>query len=220
MTARTSRYIHSLRQQDRQRLQYHEKEVGQPLENLRPGFFLDALVVRGLEPDDLYGVVADSETVEDAARKHLFTVPEYMLSISRRKPGSQQLTPVRVMTFRRDDLLPYAAGYLRQRWQPGDPGRLRGLPGFRFRQVSLHGHHQAPAGGGPDRSDRRERDGEHDADRRPVPAQDPRRNADSESGVAGQACAAPPPTATKSGRTIALPRPAAGVRRQKRFRLC
>jgi hypothetical protein len=64
-------------------------------------------VVRGLEPDDWYGVVADSETVEDAARKHLFTVPEYILSISRRKPGSRQLTPVRVVTFHRDNLLPY-----------------------------------------------------------------------------------------------------------------
>ena len=84
-----------------------KKKSANPLENLRPGFFLDAMVVRGLEPDDLYAVVADSETVEDAARKHLYTVPEYILSISRRKPGSQQLTPVRVVTFRRDDLLPY-----------------------------------------------------------------------------------------------------------------
>jgi outer membrane lipoprotein-sorting protein len=77
------------------------------LENLRPGFFFDAMVVRGLDPDDWYGVVTDSETVEDPTRKHLFTVPEYILSISHRKPGSQQLTPVRVITFHRDDLLPY-----------------------------------------------------------------------------------------------------------------
>ena len=63
--------------------------------------------MRGLQPDDLYAVVIDSETVEDAARKHLFTVPEYILSISRRKPGTQQLTPVRVITFHRDDLMPY-----------------------------------------------------------------------------------------------------------------
>jgi len=41
------------------------------------------------------------------ARKHLFTVPEYVLSISRRKPGTNELTPVRVVTFRRDDLMPY-----------------------------------------------------------------------------------------------------------------
>ena len=83
-----------------------EKKSANQLENLRPGFFLDAMVVRGLAPDDLYSVVTDSETVEDAARKHLFTVPEYILSTSRRKPGSQQLIPVRVVTFRRDDLMP------------------------------------------------------------------------------------------------------------------
>jgi outer membrane lipoprotein-sorting protein len=83
-----------------------KKSVNQ-VENMRPGFFFDAMVVRGLEPDDWYGVVADSETVMDAARKHLFTVPEYILSISRRKPDSRQLTPVRVITFHRDDLLPY-----------------------------------------------------------------------------------------------------------------
>jgi hypothetical protein len=77
------------------------------LENLRPGFFFDAMLVRGLDADDLYAVVTDSETVEDAARKHLFTVPEYVLSISRRKPGTPQLIPVRVVTFKRDTLLPY-----------------------------------------------------------------------------------------------------------------
>ena len=83
------------------------KKSASQVENMRPGFFFDAMVVRGLEPDDLYAVVADSETVEDAARKHLFAVPEYILSISRRKPGTNELTPVRVVTFRRDDLMPY-----------------------------------------------------------------------------------------------------------------
>ena len=76
-------------------------------ENLRPGFFFDAMLVRALDPDDLYSVVTDSETLEDAARKHLYSVPEYVLSIYRRKPGTQELTPVRVITFRRDDLEPY-----------------------------------------------------------------------------------------------------------------
>jgi hypothetical protein len=75
-------------------------------ENLRPGFFFDAVLVQGLGPDDLYSVIVDSSTVEDAARKHLFTIPEYVLSISRRKPGTQQLIPVRVVTFHRDNLLP------------------------------------------------------------------------------------------------------------------
>jgi len=84
-----------------------KKRSANTLENLRPGFFFDAMVVRGLEPDDLYSVTADTITVEDAAKKHLYSVPEYILSITRRKAGSQELTPVRVVRFHRDDLLPY-----------------------------------------------------------------------------------------------------------------
>jgi outer membrane lipoprotein-sorting protein len=76
------------------------------MEELRPGFFLDAMMVRGLEPDDDYSVVSDSETVEDASKKHLLFTPEYVLSVTRRKPGSHQMTPVRVVTFHRDHLLP------------------------------------------------------------------------------------------------------------------
>jgi outer membrane lipoprotein-sorting protein len=77
------------------------------LENLRPQFFLDALAVRGLDPDDLYEVTTDSPTVEDTARKHLYSIPQYVLNISRRKPGSQQLLPVRKIFFHREDLQPY-----------------------------------------------------------------------------------------------------------------
>ncbi|MDR3792761.1 MAG: hypothetical protein P4L03_05195 [Terracidiphilus sp.] len=75
--------------------------------NMRPGFFIDALAVRGLEPDDLYAVTAETDTLEDTKRKHLFTVPEYVVSITRLKPGTHQLIPVRVITIHRDDLLPY-----------------------------------------------------------------------------------------------------------------
>ena len=84
-----------------------KKKSASLVENMRPGFFLDAMVVRGLEPDDLYQVTADTITVEDAAKKHLYSVPEYILNISRRKAGSQELIPLRVITFHRDDLQPY-----------------------------------------------------------------------------------------------------------------
>ena len=83
------------------------KKSSNQLENLRPDFFLDALVVQGLDPDDYYFVTTDSETVEDTAKKHLFYVPEYILSITRHIPGSRRDKPVRVITFHRDDLLPY-----------------------------------------------------------------------------------------------------------------
>jgi outer membrane lipoprotein-sorting protein len=84
-----------------------KKKSASQVENMRPGFFFDAMVVRGLDPDEEYMVTADTETVEDAARKHFFLVPEYILSVMRRKPGSRELKPVRVITFHRDDLLPY-----------------------------------------------------------------------------------------------------------------
>jgi outer membrane lipoprotein-sorting protein len=83
------------------------KKSANALENMRPGFFFDAIVVRGLDSDDLYAVTADTETIEDTAKKHLYSVPEYVLSIMRHKPGSQELTPERVVTITRDDLLPY-----------------------------------------------------------------------------------------------------------------
>ncbi len=77
-----------------------------PLMNLRPDFFLDALAVRRLDPDNEYMVARDTETIEDAAKKHLYQEPEYVLSVMRRKTLVENL-PVRVVTFHRDDMLPY-----------------------------------------------------------------------------------------------------------------
>jgi outer membrane lipoprotein-sorting protein len=77
------------------------------LENLRPGFFFDAILVRGLDPDDRYSVTSETFMVEDAAKKHLYSVPEYVLRITRYKAGTQEEAPVRVVYFHRDDLMPY-----------------------------------------------------------------------------------------------------------------
>lgn len=77
------------------------------LENLRPQFFLDALDVRGLDPNDFYTVIQDTETIEDAPKKHLYAVPEYILSITHRKPDSHEEAQMRVIRFHRDDLFPY-----------------------------------------------------------------------------------------------------------------
>lgn len=84
-----------------------KKRSASQLENMRPGFFFDALVVRGLDPDDLFTVTADTITVEDDKKKHLYSVPEYVLGVMRKRPGTPELTPVRVVRFHRDDLLPY-----------------------------------------------------------------------------------------------------------------
>ena len=75
-------------------------------ENLRPNFFFDAMLVRGLESDDHYSVTSETSMVEDPAKKHLFSVPEYILHITRYKTGSQRELTERVVYFHRDDLLP------------------------------------------------------------------------------------------------------------------
>jgi outer membrane lipoprotein-sorting protein len=76
-------------------------------ENLRPAFFFDSILVRGLDPDDHYSVTSETFMMEDAAKKHLFSEPEYILRITRYEPGRQKETPARVVYFHRDDLLPY-----------------------------------------------------------------------------------------------------------------
>jgi hypothetical protein len=83
------------------------KRSENPFENMRPGFFFDAMMVRALEPDDYYAAISDTETIEDAAKKHLYLMPEYVLSITQHATnGSRRDKPVRVITFHRDDLLP------------------------------------------------------------------------------------------------------------------
>lgn len=84
------------------------EKVANPLENLRPDFFFDAIVVRGLEADESYMVSADTDTIEDPAKKHLYIEPEYVLSVMRRDPGENgEFIPVRQVTFHRDDMRPY-----------------------------------------------------------------------------------------------------------------
>lgn len=77
-------------------------------ENLRPSFFFDAMVVREVGPDEHYFVTSDTETIEDPTKKHLYLVPEYILNINRVNPNSRNETPVRVVAFHRDDLMPYS----------------------------------------------------------------------------------------------------------------
>jgi hypothetical protein len=76
-------------------------------ENLRPGPLFNAMVVRGLDKEELYSVISESITEEDTSNKRLLLRPEYVLNIVRRKPDSQELFPVRVIRFHREDLLPY-----------------------------------------------------------------------------------------------------------------
>lgn len=83
------------------------KPAANPLMNLRPSMFFDALLIDGLRPDDLVFVTNDSDIVPDPSKKFLMEKPEYDLTIVRKKEGSSLLMPVRVIHFSRIDLLPY-----------------------------------------------------------------------------------------------------------------
>ena len=119
-----------------------DKNPKSPLLNLRPDFFLDAITVRGLNPDDEYMVVNDTETVEDLAKKHLYIEPEYELSVMRPKAG-REITPVRVITFHRDDMLPTVrtSTIAKAISKPRSPTVTMPIHG---RQVPLPRDHQAP----------------------------------------------------------------------------
>jgi outer membrane lipoprotein-sorting protein len=88
-------------------LNKHKSHSVNALENLRPDFFLDALLVRGLGADDQYMVVEDDDTIEDKERKHLYAIPEYKLTIMQHSGDEHKLLPLRVVYFHREDLLPY-----------------------------------------------------------------------------------------------------------------
>jgi hypothetical protein len=88
-------------------LNKHKSHSVNALENLRPDFFLDSLLVRGLGPEDEYMVVDDSDTIEDKARKHLYAIPEYRLTIMQHSGEGPKLLPLRVVFFHREDLMPY-----------------------------------------------------------------------------------------------------------------
>jgi outer membrane lipoprotein-sorting protein len=77
-----------------------------PLENLRPGIFYDGLILRGIAPTDLVSLTQESKTRVDETTHRLMFVPEYELTIVRRKRDSQEIIPERRVHFDRTTLLP------------------------------------------------------------------------------------------------------------------
>lgn len=78
------------------------------LENLRPDVFLDSLLIRGIEPDELVSLTTDTRVVQkDEKKRVVIEEPNYNLSVFRRRQNSQELMPVRVIHVSRVNLLPY-----------------------------------------------------------------------------------------------------------------
>lgn len=83
-------------------------ESTKPLENLRPYIFFDSLLIQSISPTDLVVLTADTKTVITPKHKHIDILPEYLLTILRRKSlDSNVLVPERVIHFDRATLEPY-----------------------------------------------------------------------------------------------------------------
>ena len=87
-------------------------KAANPLENLRPGVFLDSILIRDISPDRIVSLTNSSKTTLEARSKQLIETPQYDLTVlnpgrasaSARMPQVAQ--PLRVIHFSRADLMP------------------------------------------------------------------------------------------------------------------
>ena len=77
-----------------------------PIENLRPNIFFDTMILRSIAPDEVVIKTEETRTRTDPQTHKLMGVPEYELTVVRRKANSQELIPERRIHFDRTTLLP------------------------------------------------------------------------------------------------------------------
>ncbi len=78
------------------------------LENLRPGVFLDSLLVPGVSPDEFVSLTTDTRIMDlDPKRKVVIEEPDYNLTVTRRRGDSNEMIALRVIHISRTTLLPY-----------------------------------------------------------------------------------------------------------------
>jgi hypothetical protein len=88
------------------------KPSANPLENMRPGIFLDSILIRSIAPDRIVSLTNSSQTTLEGKNKQLVETPLYDLTVlnpGHSNPGSglaQVVKPTRVIHFSRVDLMP------------------------------------------------------------------------------------------------------------------
>jgi hypothetical protein len=82
------------------------KKSSNALENLRPNVFVDSLLIRKIQSDELLSLTTETKTIPDPKLKQLLLQPDYDLNVFRQNAGSNVLIPVRVIHINRVDLLP------------------------------------------------------------------------------------------------------------------
>jgi hypothetical protein len=88
------------------------KPAANPMENMRPSLFLDAMLVQPISPDQIVSIINESDTSQDPKTKKLVELPEYDLTVLSEEtppavPGLAKVArPLRVIRFGRVNLLP------------------------------------------------------------------------------------------------------------------
>ena len=88
------------------------KPTANPLENMRPGFFLDSILIRSISPDRIVSLTNSSTTTMDPRTKQLIETPQYELTVlnpgqAGGPPGMAKVYKAqRVIKFSRVDLMP------------------------------------------------------------------------------------------------------------------
>jgi outer membrane lipoprotein-sorting protein len=88
------------------------KPAANPLENMRPEFFLDAILIHSISPDRIVSLTNSSATTVDTKNKQLLETPQYELTVLNPGPegGSPGVVKVfqaqRVIKFSRVNLMP------------------------------------------------------------------------------------------------------------------
>lgn len=82
------------------------KPTANPLENMRPGFFLDAILIHSVSPDRIVSLTNSSATTVDSRNKQLIETPQYELTVL--DPGHEGGSPGVVKTFQAQRVIKFS----------------------------------------------------------------------------------------------------------------
>jgi hypothetical protein len=82
------------------------KPAANPLENMRPEFFLQAILIHSIPPDRIVSLTNSSATTVDAKNKQLLETPQYELTVF--DPGKEGGAPGVVKVFRARQVIKFS----------------------------------------------------------------------------------------------------------------
>jgi outer membrane lipoprotein-sorting protein len=82
------------------------KPVANPLENMRPEFFLEAILIHSISPDRIVSLTNSSATTVDTKNKQLLETPQYELTVL--NPGKEEGSPGVVKVFQARQVIKFS----------------------------------------------------------------------------------------------------------------